>query len=78
MGKRSQGEPWDKGPGAVTAPVLTVTRDLGLGGGTPCPGQPGAAFPLTAWVWQELWAPGAWLVTLLACSSHVFRGFASL
>lgn len=50
MGKRSQGEPWDKVQGAVAAPVPTVTEDLGLRGGTTCPVQAGAVFHLAAWV----------------------------
>lgn len=50
MGKRSKGEPWDKGQGSVAAPVPTVTGDLGLRGGTPCPVQAGAIFHLAAWV----------------------------
>jgi len=42
--------PWDKEQGAAAAPVPTVTGDLGLRGGTPCPVQAGAIFHLAAQV----------------------------
>lgn len=43
----------------MTAPVPTVTGDLGLRCGTPCPVWAGAIFHLAAWVRQESWAIGA-------------------
>lgn len=39
MGKASEGRPWGRGRGTVATPVPTVTRDLGLEGGTPSPLQ---------------------------------------
>lgn len=44
MGKGREGRPWDRGQGAVATPVPTVTRDLGLRGGTPSPLQAVAIF----------------------------------
>lgn len=75
MGKWSQGEPWDKGMGAVAALVPTVTGDLGLGGGTLCPGQP---FILLHGYGRSCGPSEHLLVAFPAWASPVFRGFASL
>lgn len=55
-GKVKPGHSWDKEQRALASPVPTVTGDLELRGGTPCPVQARTVFDLAAQVRQEPWA----------------------
>lgn len=50
VGKWSQGHSWDKEQRALASPVPTVTRNLALRGGAPCPVQARTIFDLATQV----------------------------